>query len=72
MATDTRSDVWQARLGEDSERYDRARESLGLTRSQAIRHVLPFLEHEARQRALAKEYDDFYGTDQPVDNTISS
>lgn len=65
------NDVWQARLGTDSDRYDQARRELGLTRSEAIRHVLPFLEHEARQRHLAHEYDDFYGPRAVVDNSIS-
>lgn len=70
----TLSPIWQARLSpEDSERYDAARNALGLTRSDALRHVLPFLEHEARQKRLADDYDECYGTDSyPVENVHSA
>lgn len=68
-----KSDVWQARLGADSDRFDAAREVLGLTRSEAIRQALLYLEHAARQKALAQDYDCFYAqseNDYPIENSI--
>jgi len=65
------TDVWQARLGNDSARFDHAREVLGLTRSEAIRRALIHLEHDARQKELADDYDAFYGpTATRTDNSI--
>lgn len=69
----TTTDVWQARLGADSERFDAAREVLGLSRSEAIRRALVYLEHAARQQALAEDYDAFYGPASdanPIENSI--
>ena len=67
------SSVWQARLpSDDSDRYDKARAALGMSRSEALRHVLPYLEHEANHKRLAEEYDDFYGTaNYPVENAMT-
>ncbi|MDP3972642.1 MAG: ribbon-helix-helix protein, CopG family [Candidatus Nanopelagicales bacterium] len=69
----TTTDVWQARLGADSERFDAARKALGLSRSEAIRRALVYLEHAARQEMLARDYDAFYGppsSETPVENSI--
>lgn len=69
----TTTDVWQARLGADSDRFDAAREVLGLSRSEAIRRALVYLEHAARQKALADDYDSFYSkrdTDYPIENSV--
>ncbi|MFA7265624.1 MAG: hypothetical protein WC054_04865 [Candidatus Nanopelagicales bacterium] len=67
----TQSDVWQARLGADSARFDDARAILGFTRSEAIRHALVHLEHDARQKQLADDYDLFYASaSPPVENSI--
>ncbi len=65
------TDVWQARLGADSARFDDAREVLGLTRSEAIRHALVHLEHDARQKQLVDDYNEFYGPSSlRVENSI--
>ncbi len=68
----TTTDVWQARLGEDSKRFDAAREVLGFSRSEAIRHALVYLEHDAHQKQLADDYDTFYGPSGkgPVENSL--
>lgn len=70
MAT---TDVWQVRLGADSDRFDAAREVLGLTRSEAIRRALVYLEHAARQKSLTQDYDSFYAQSDngyPIDNSV--
>ena len=67
------TDVWQARLGADSERFDAAREVLGLSRSEAIRRALVYLEHDARQKTLATDYETFYvpaHDSSPIENSI--
>lgn len=57
------SEIVQARLShEDANKLDADRQVLGLrTRSDAIREGLRLLHRKARQVALGREYDTFYG-----------
>lgn len=63
--TDRATTLVQARVPEtDAHQLDDDARALGLAnRSEAVREAMRLLHHKARQAALARDYDTFYGTD---------